>query len=44
MSRIALVTDTTADLTKEIKRKYNVHVVPLKVHLRIRVFRSRNHE
>lgn len=31
MKRIALVTDSTADLTDEIKNKYNIHVVPLKV-------------
>jgi len=31
MKRIALVTDSTADLTDEIKREYNIHVVPLKV-------------
>jgi len=31
MKRIALVTDSTADLTDEIKKEYNIHVVPLKV-------------
>ncbi len=31
MKKIALVTDSTADLTEEIKNKYNIHVVPLKV-------------
>ena len=31
MNRIALVTDTTADLTEEIKKEYDIHVVPLKV-------------
>ncbi|NLZ53615.1 MAG: DegV family protein [Thermoanaerobacteraceae bacterium] len=31
MKKIALVTDSTADLTDEIKNKYNIHVVPLKV-------------
>lgn len=31
MNRIALVTDSTADLTDEIKNKYDIHVVPLKV-------------
>jgi len=31
MKKIALVTDSTADLTEEIQKKYNIHVVPLKV-------------
>lgn len=31
MKKIALVTDGTADLTDEIKKKYDIHVVPLKV-------------
>lgn len=31
MKNIALVTDSTADLTDEIKKEYNIHVVPLKV-------------
>ncbi|MDD4569602.1 MAG: DegV family protein [Tepidanaerobacteraceae bacterium] len=31
MNRIALVTDSTADLTEEIKNEYDIHVVPLKV-------------
>jgi len=31
MRKIALVTDSTADLTDDIKKEYNIHVVPLKV-------------
>lgn len=31
MKKIALVTDSTADLTPELKEKLNVHVIPLKV-------------
>lgn len=31
MKKIALVTDSTADLTKEIKQKYDIHTVPLNV-------------
>ncbi|HBR34469.1 MAG TPA: DegV family protein, partial [Firmicutes bacterium] len=31
MKKIALVTDSTADLTPELKVKLNVHVIPLKV-------------
>jgi len=31
MKRIALVTDSTADLTEEVKRDCYVHVIPLKV-------------
>jgi len=31
MKKIALVTDSTADLTEEIKKEYDIHVVPLKV-------------
>jgi len=31
MKKIALVTDSTADLTEEMKNEYNVHVIPLRV-------------
>lgn len=31
MKKIALVTDGTADLTDELKKDYDIHVVPLKV-------------
>ncbi|HBV87867.1 MAG TPA: DegV family protein [Desulfosporosinus sp.] len=31
MKRIALVTDSTADLTEEVKKDCDVHVIPLKV-------------
>ncbi|HBG15387.1 MAG TPA: DegV family protein [Firmicutes bacterium] len=31
MGKIALVTDSTADLTEEMKKELNVHVIPLKV-------------
>ncbi|AFM40079.1 EDD domain protein, DegV family [Desulfosporosinus acidiphilus SJ4] len=31
MKRIALVTDSTADLTEEIKKEFDIHVIPLKV-------------
>ncbi|HHX77635.1 MAG TPA: DegV family protein [Firmicutes bacterium] len=31
MANIALVTDSTADLTAEMKKKFEVHVIPLKV-------------
>ena len=31
MSKIALVTDSTADLTKEMQKELNVHVIPLKL-------------
>ncbi len=31
MNRIALVTDSTADLTEEIIKEYDIHVVPLKI-------------
>lgn len=31
MKKVALVTDSTADLTEEIIREYDVHIIPLKV-------------
>lgn len=31
MEKIALITDTTADLTEEIIREYNVHVLPFRI-------------
>lgn len=31
MPKIALVTDSTADLTRDMKKKLNVHVIPLKI-------------
>jgi len=31
MKKIALVTDSTADLTEEFRQKHNIHVIPLKV-------------
>ncbi|MCB8816878.1 DegV family protein [Desulfosporosinus shakirovi] len=31
MKRIALVTDSTADLTEEVKKDFEIHVIPLKV-------------
>lgn len=31
MKKIALVTDSTADLTPELVREWNIHVIPLKV-------------
>lgn len=31
MKRIALVTDSTADLTEEVKKDFDIHVIPLKV-------------
>ena len=31
MSKIALVTDSTADLTQEMQEELNVHVIPLKL-------------
>lgn len=31
MKRIALVTDSTADITEEIKKECDIHVIPLKV-------------
>lgn len=31
MSKIALVTDSTADLTKEMQKELNLHVIPLKL-------------
>lgn len=31
MEKIALVTDSTADLTKEMQKELNVHVIPLKL-------------
>ena len=31
MNKIALVTDSTADLTEDIRKEYDVHVIPLKV-------------
>lgn len=31
MKKIALVTDSTADLTEEIQKEYDIHVIPLKV-------------
>ena len=34
MKRIALVTDSTADITEEIKREYHIQVVPLKVRIK----------
>ncbi|MDQ7094818.1 DegV family protein [Desulfosporosinus sp. PR] len=34
MKRIALVTDSTADLTEELKKECDIHVVPLKVNFR----------
>lgn len=33
MNKIKIVTDSTADLTKELIEKYNVEVVPLTVHI-----------
>jgi DegV family protein with EDD domain len=32
MSRIAIVTDSTAYLDAEVVQRYNIHVIPLKVH------------
>jgi len=31
MKKIALVTDSTADLTEEVQKKYDIHVIPLKI-------------
>jgi DegV family protein with EDD domain len=31
MKKIALVTDSTADLSEEIQKEYDIHVIPLKV-------------
>ncbi|MEL7598057.1 MAG: DegV family protein, partial [Clostridiaceae bacterium] len=31
MSKIALIADTTADLTEEVIKKYNVKVLPFRI-------------
>ena len=31
MGKIALITDSTADLTREMQKELNIHVIPLKL-------------
>jgi DegV family protein with EDD domain len=38
MKRIALVTDSTADLTEEMKKECDIHVVPLKVNFGVQEY------
>ena len=40
LSKIALVTDSTADLTAELQKELNVHVIPLKVRFGAAEFRD----
>ena len=40
MSKIAIVTDSTAYLPKEIIEKYNIHVVPLSVNFKNKTFKE----
>lgn len=40
MGKIKLVTDSTADLSEDLIRKYDIHVVPLKVHMEQDVYRD----
>lgn len=41
MSKIALITDTTADLTEEVIKKYNVKVLPFRIIFKDREYKDR---
>lgn len=41
MARVAVVTDSTADLPREMIEQYDIHVVPLTVHIDGEVFEDR---
>lgn len=41
MEKIALITDTTADLTEEIIREYNVHILPFRIIYKDREYKDK---